>query len=521
MSHLLLYYQRPEPATWVFLSSFLMISVYFVFHRFFCVRNLDIVLLLLLAPGLMMVYEGRRMQATAVVSAEAEKLALRHGIVPADDAGHRPTLTATLAVPSDAGASASRAGLAAAVVPNGDEVAVDMQSADTRGAGNPGPTVRRDGYPVETSRRQEGERLEFYGFLALLGACALLLIRMLCDPALVRRPLLDPNLSIGGLTFIGGALFLFLMANVITSTPEDAARGPRLGPGYPLLSMLPELPTTPDRETRSWPPQGPSQSAWLTNLARALAILSNFLIVAGMVSVGYWHFANIRTGVGCAVLYLMLPYTAQMTGNLEHTVPAAFLVLSVLTYRQPLVSGTMLGMAAGLVYYPIFLLPLWFSFYWYRGAKRFAAGLLVSILFLVGLLLLQGMEAFGEHVRQMFGLWLPRMQGLEGIWAEGRVPTDFRLPVLVACILLSASYAFWPGRKNLGTLMSGTAALMLAVQFWHGFGGGLYMAWYLPLTILTMFRPNLDDRIALTVVRGGRKLGTVSSTGGSVSVSDR
>jgi hypothetical protein len=62
MSHLLLYYQRPEPATWVFLSSFLLLSIYFVFHRFFSIRNLDILLLLLLAPGLMMVYEGRRMQ---------------------------------------------------------------------------------------------------------------------------------------------------------------------------------------------------------------------------------------------------------------------------------------------------------------------------------------------------------------------------------------------------------------------------------------------------------------------------
>lgn len=68
------------------------------------------------------------------------------------------------------------------------------------------------------------------------------MIRMLIDPALVRRPLLIPNLSIGGLSFIGVSLFLFLMANVITSTPlEQAERGPELGPGYALLNML-ELP---------------------------------------------------------------------------------------------------------------------------------------------------------------------------------------------------------------------------------------------------------------------------------------
>jgi len=41
---------------------------------------------------------------------------------------------------------------------------------------------------------------------------------------------------------------------------------------------------------------------------------------------------------------------------------------------------------------------------------------------------------------------------------------------------------------------------MVAVQFWHGFGGGLYMAWYLPLALLTFFRPNLEDRVALSVL---------------------
>jgi hypothetical protein len=41
---------------------------------------------------------------------------------------------------------------------------------------------------------------------------------------------------------------------------------------------------------------------------------------------------------------------------------------------------------------------------------------------------------------------------------------------------------------------------MAAAQFWHGYGGGLYMAWYLPLVLLTIFRPNLEDRTAMTMV---------------------
>lgn len=44
---------------------------------------------------------------------------------------------------------------------------------------------------------------------------------------------------------------------------------------------------------------------------------------------------------------------------------------------------------------------------------------------------------------------------------------------------------------------------MVATQFWHGHGGGLYMAWYLPLLLLTVFRPNLEDRVALSVLGEG------------------
>ena len=62
MSQLLLFYVRPEPGTWVYLSIFLLVGVFFVFHRVWCVRNLDILLLILLTPGLLLVYEGRKLR---------------------------------------------------------------------------------------------------------------------------------------------------------------------------------------------------------------------------------------------------------------------------------------------------------------------------------------------------------------------------------------------------------------------------------------------------------------------------
>ena len=79
----------------------------------------------------------------------------------------------------------------------------------------------------------------------------------------------------------------------------------------------------------------------------------------------------------------------------------------------------------------------------------------------------------------------------------------YRFSVLAAFVALSGSMAIWPAQKNLGTLLSCSAAIMVATQFWHGYGGGLYMAWYLPLVLLTVFRPNLEDRVALAVLGDG------------------
>src|SRR6476620_1052167 len=60
MSEILFHYQKVNPTTWVYLSSLLMVGLFFQFNRFWSVRNLDLVLLILLAPGLLMVNEARQ-----------------------------------------------------------------------------------------------------------------------------------------------------------------------------------------------------------------------------------------------------------------------------------------------------------------------------------------------------------------------------------------------------------------------------------------------------------------------------
>jgi hypothetical protein len=114
--------------------------------------------------------------------------------------------------------------------------------------------------------------------------------------------------------------------------------------------------------------------------------------------------------------------------------------------------------------------------------------------------------SLGEHLQRMFGVLNPMRAPHElwGIWSLGWHPM-LRLPVIVGFVILSVFFAIWPAQKNLGTLLSGSAALMVAAQFWHGYGGGLYIGWFLPLLLLTIFRPNLQDRVATKVVIGGSR----------------
>ncbi|MEM9589334.1 MAG: hypothetical protein AAGA03_18785, partial [Planctomycetota bacterium] len=400
MSEFLLYYRRPDPITWVYLSSFLTIGLYFVFHRFWSIRNLDVVLLILLAPGLLMVHEGNRLklneqitQVQELQSDESEASLLDSGAVAEEE---------TLGGPGDGD------GTPADDLDGGTSTAAETQDENTAGQRTDGvASTADDVQPVESDPADQDEqpsdvdpadeaqllpqpdepmstRLRRGGFIWLLLVELLLLVRLLFDPIMVRRPLLDPNLTTGGLNFIGISLLVFILANVIGSTPRvQGEQGPELGPGYSLMKMLPAIPTRPVRDALAGvSPLTPEELSPTDQrdvlIAKTFAVMAQIAIVMGMVLIGNRHFKNLRAGTGCALLYLLLPYTAQMTGRVEHAVPSALLLWAVLCYRKPTVSGIFIGLAAGLVYYPLFLLPLWFSFYWQRGARRFGIANMLS-----------------------------------------------------------------------------------------------------------------------------------------------
>ena len=394
------------------------------------------------------------------------------------------------------------------------------------------PTIDSNDTSIENlalkSTLQRGQKYQRIGFYWLLSMCLVFLIRSLIDPLLTRRPLLSPNLSVGGLVFLMCSLMAFLYANILSAqpTPEDlaAARSSikmiqrevaqdddtnelkKRGPGLPLFQLFPIIPTfTNSQELMAADVDENLNVRRYAIASKTLAILSQSAIVLGLLLIGLIHFENVRTGFGMACIYLMLPYTAQYMGHVSHVLPGAMLVWAVVCFRRPALSGIFIGLAAGAVYYPIFLLPLWISFYWEKGVRRFIAGVLIAITICVASLALTSSDLahFNEQLRVTFGFWFPKMAGLDGIWGWGW-DSAYRIPILVAFFALCVSFVFWPIRKNIGTLFAYTAAVMVGVQFWHGFEGGLIMAWFLPCVLMTVFRPNTEGRIAATELKERR-----------------
>ncbi|MCF0234611.1 MAG: hypothetical protein HUK22_06490 [Thermoguttaceae bacterium] len=233
-------------------------------------------------------------------------------------------------------------------------------------------------------------------------------------------------------------------------------------------------------------------------------------VVAAIILIGKRHFGSWETGCAAATFYLLHPYVNQFSGCLDHIVPALAILTAVLFYRRPVVAGGMIALAGSLVFYPFFLVPIWAAFYFRKGLAQFLLGVSVVVLTLaVALLFIPGVDDFPHALAAMFGrhsIFLASQNipdGAEGAWEYFQ--REYRIPLITLqgafCVLLT----IWPSQKNLATLVASSAMTTLGVQFWMGYRGGLYMAWFLPLAVLVVFRPNLSDRTATNVVIDARR----------------
>ena len=221
MSEFLFQYYPVHPTTWVYLSSLLMIGVYFKFSRFWSVRNIDLVLLILLSPGLLMVHFGEQRAWQEQVASE-----IAATVAPGQIGEATSASAAGVADPIAAVEPATLGTIAVTAEPSlpvdgGDVRFVDALEALSGAEANVA-AVEEELAATENDMAAEtaalsGKSVMLIGYVWLLSVLGVFLMRLLLDPTMVRRPLLEPNLSTGGLAFLGCSLFVFLMANVINS----------------------------------------------------------------------------------------------------------------------------------------------------------------------------------------------------------------------------------------------------------------------------------------------------------------
>jgi hypothetical protein len=338
---------------------------------------------------------------------------------------------------------------------------------------------------------QESHRSRL-AYLWLLGGSGWFLARCLFDLTLVRRPALNPNLNFGGLAWLAGALFVCLV--VVALRPGER-------PAEPAAREPPLIQRTQQEVEKLVPPKPPAGDAADFDAAlwarRILAIACHLAIVLGLMVVGWRHFQNPHAGMAAATFYLLLPYTAMDIRQWHYAWPMALTVWAVAAYRRPTLAGLLLGLAAGTVYFPLLIVPVWLSFYRGRGAGRFAGAFtLVAGLCLAALWL---SDDLFRGLQQALAVpdWQPwRLEPIvnsEGVWRD--IHWAYRMPVFIAYLTFVVATAFWPTPKNLGHVLALSAAALIGMQFWYADRGGMYVLWYLPLLLLLVFRPNLSDRL--------------------------
>jgi hypothetical protein len=366
----------------------------------------------------------------------------------------------------------------------------------------------------------------WYGFLWLMAVSAYFFLRCFWDLALVRRPALTANLNLSGSCWMAAALLVSLVA-VAARQPGDDVNPVHSGTAQVKQAQIQAERMTGEVASQIGGPESDNLDVRFF-VGRSLTVICHVAIAIGLIVVGLRHFQDKRAGVAAATFYLLLPYSYLLlpfnplqVGQWDEVWPMALIVWAVAAYRMPTVAGLLIGLATGTVYFPVFVLPAWLSFYGRRGAGRFAAACLLTVLLCLSSVLALSLSQ-GAWVRSLSSAlslsdwqpWSEPQPGTPGFWNVVPGAWAYRLPVFVAYGAFVIGTAFWPRPKNLGHLLALSAAVFIGIQFWFADQGGVHVFWYLPLLLLIIFRPNLSDRLPPIIQpekdwarRWGRKLG--------------
>ncbi|MGC1273022.1 MAG: hypothetical protein WBC44_04900 [Planctomycetaceae bacterium] len=351
------------------------------------------------------------------------------------------------------------------------------------------------------------------GFVWLFAASAVILARMLVDPLFERRPRLPQNLNTAGLTFLLAACALIYTAEILTTDrlPKSALQTAHRAGN--LVEMKDASRYSPAANSED-PPIGPAATVFTApavGLSRAVtqgepalaadlpvriaAILAHVSLVTALVMLGWRQFGDLHLGVAMATLYLLVPCTAYNVSQVNHILPCALILWAVYFYRNPFASGGLLGLACGTLFFPVFLLPVWMTFYGLRNTLRFGAALSAVWIALLGSIAMTSVDT-ESFLHQVLGLidWSMLDFGNSkstGVWTG--ISPYYRMPVFALFVVMTGMLAWWPKARKVETLLARSAAVIVGTQFWYPQNGGVYLLWYVPLLLAVIFRPALSQ----------------------------
>lgn len=344
------------------------------------------------------------------------------------------------------------------------------------------------------------------GHVWLYVVACLFLLRLFMDSFFNRRPYLGQNLNVQGLGFLCCAAFAFLMTQAISQALPAGTQDAVQQANDMLTRTATDTPAGEDQMVAVGPAPAvlaaPAQLVFQDLAPRIVAILAHAAVIIGLWFVGRNLFADKSLGLAMATLYLLLPCTAFNVGEYVHVLPAALMVWAFVCYRQPVVSGILLGLACGTMLFPVFLLPIWAAFYGRKRAGRFAAALAGVAVALVSTFALTSSDVLGfmEKTLGTIDVALAQFSSLQltnspnstqYFWGNLGILSVYRLPVMVAYFVMVAIMTIWPRFRTVEVLLAQSAAALVGTQLWYTQRGGVYLLWYLPLILMVVFRPRL------------------------------
>jgi hypothetical protein len=301
-----------------------------------------------------------------------------------------------------------------------------------------------------------------------------------------------------------------------------ATYGPLLYLAHLPFQLVLRVPVNPpdamprDGARKDAVPAGPSYR-WPTALATKLACLTFLLAGLAGLFVSVRRLAGEDAALAAVILYAGSPYVLGLGGEehvigglafISHIAPSAVLLLAFAALNRPILSGVLMACAAGVLFWPAFLFPLWLGWRAWRreGALRFAAGFALTGLAIAALVVyyshsppisairlflestLEHQEGAGalEYGASTFSFWGTHPALAAVLQQPLFGTTSLFKPMFLAFVALCLAAAFWARGRTVPQFAALTAMLAAAIQLWKTHATGSYVEWYLPFLIIAL-----------------------------------